>query len=317
MTLNFKDWDSLNEAGLFDQIKNWLSSTFGGSIDSLDKLANEYRTAELDYVEKWEDINVEIDKLDLERSQTKNDPAEVKRIDRLIQRNHELMNAQSRSHEKKTESIFVKVRDVIGSNKRVRIYWEKLKTQVDAEIAEEMYKRAKNLADSSLSGSLYAKYKASMLRAKQKDTDFKNRYGNLMSKDIESGERFKKEKYSKTRSKSNTDTDTDTSGNEAGSGTEASFEFLSKMPLSEFSNTVKDFSPKQAKSLVSFLLKERNDRYVAMDMERDILNKEVENATDKEEARESASRKIKEIREKYMGEIRDLRSKITIARKYA
>ncbi len=52
MTLKFKDWNSLNEAGLFDQIKNWLSSTFGGSIDALDKLANEYRSAELEYVEK-------------------------------------------------------------------------------------------------------------------------------------------------------------------------------------------------------------------------------------------------------------------------
>jgi len=312
MTLKFKDWDSLNEAGLFDQIKNWLSSTFGGSVDSLDKLANEYRLAELDYVEKWEDINVEIDKLDLERSQTKNDPAEIKRIDRLIQRNHELMNAQSRSHEKKTESIFVKVRDVIGDNKRIRVYWEKLKTNVDAEIAEEMYKRAKNLADSSLSGSLYAKYKAAVLRAKQKDTDFKNKYGNLMSKDIESGERFKKEKYSKEKSDKS-----DKDGTQAGSGTEASFEFLSKLPLSEFTDAVKGFSPKQAKSLVSFLLKERNDRYVAMDMERDILNKEVENATNKESAREAAADKIKQIREKYMGEIRDLRSKITIARKYA
>ena len=309
MTLKFKDWNSLNEAGLFDQIKNWLSSTFGGSIDALDKLANEYRSAELEYVEKWEDINVEIDKLDLERSQTKSDPAEIKRIDRLIQRNHELMNAQSRSHEKKTESIFVKVRDVIGENKRIRFYWEKLKTKVDADIAEEMYKRAKNLADSSLSGSLYAKYKAAVLRAKQKDTDFRNRYGNLMTKDIENAERFKKEKITRTRSESGE--------SEAGGGTDASFEFLSKLPLVGFTNAVKDLSSKQAKSLVSFLLKERNDRYVAMDMERDILNKEVENAENKDKAREFASQKIKEIREKYMDEIRDLRSKITIARKYA
>jgi hypothetical protein len=309
MTLKFKDWNNLNEAGLFDQIKNWLSSTFGGSIDSLDKLANEYRSAELDYVEKWEDINVEIDKLDLERSQTKSDPAEIKRIDRLIQRNHELMNAQSRSHEKKTESIFVKVRDVIGENKRIRFYWEKLKTKVDADIAEEMYKRAKNLADSSLSGSLYAKYKAAVLKAKQKDTDFRNKYGNLMTKDIENAERFKKEKTSKTRSEGGE--------SEAGSGTDASFEFLSKLPLSDFTNSIKNLSPKQAKSLVSFLLKERNDRYVAMDLERDILNKEVEKAENKDKAREFASQKIKGIREKYMEEIRDLRSKITIARKYA
>ena len=62
MTLKFKEWDSLNEAGIFDTIKNWLSGTFGGSIESLDKLANEYRSAELEYVEKWEDINVENDK---------------------------------------------------------------------------------------------------------------------------------------------------------------------------------------------------------------------------------------------------------------
>jgi regulator of replication initiation timing len=311
MTLKFNEWSSLNEAVIFDKIKNWLSGTFGGSIDSLDKLANEYRSAELEYVEKWEDINVEIDKLDLERSQTKSDPAEIKRIDRLIQRNNELMEAQVRSHEKRAESIFTKVKDVISENKRVRIYWEKLKTKVDADIAEEMYKRAKNLADSSLSGSLYNKYKAAVLKAKQKDTDFRNRYGNLMTKDIESGERFKDKSRS---SKSTSDSDKSTkSGNES----DASFEFLAKLPLIEFTNAIKGYTPAQAKKLVSFLLKERNDRYVAMDMERDILNKEVDNSSSPDEARKFASKRIKEIREKYMDEIRDLRSKITIARKYA
>ena len=45
MTLKFKDWDSLNEASIVDRIKNWLSGTFGGKIDSLDKLAEEYRRA--------------------------------------------------------------------------------------------------------------------------------------------------------------------------------------------------------------------------------------------------------------------------------
>jgi regulator of replication initiation timing len=269
MTLKFNEWSSLNEAGIFDKIKNWLSGTFGGSIDSLDKLANEYRSAELEYVEKWEDINVEIDKLDLERSQTKSDPAEIKRIDRLIQRNNELMEAQVRSHEKRAESIFTKVKDVISENKRVRIYWEKLKTKVDADIAEEMYKRAKNLADSSLSGSLYNKYKAAVLKAKQKDTDFRNRYGNLMTKDIESGERFK-DKSRSSRSTSDSDKSTK-SGNES----DASFEFLAKLPLTEFTNAIKGYIPAQAKKLVSFLLKERNDRYVAMDMERDILKKAI------------------------------------------
>ena len=310
MTLKFKEWDNLNEAGIFDKIKNWLSSTFGGSVDSLDKLANEYRSAELDYVEKWEDINVEIDKLDLERSQTKNDPAEIKRIDRLIQRNNQLMDTQAKSHEKMSDSIFLKVKDAIGDNKRVKIYWEKLKTKVDADIAEEMYKRAKNLADSSLSGTLYSKYKAALLKAKQKDIDFRNKYGNMMTSDIESGERFKdKPRHSRTKKSDNDEYNS----NE----TDASFEFIAKLPLTEFTNAIKGYTTAQAKKLASFLLKERNDRYVAMDMERDILNKEIENSSNADNAREFAAKKIKEIREKYMGEIRDLRSKITIARKYA
>lgn len=314
MTLKFKDWDSLNEASIVDRIKNWLSGTFGGKIDSLDKLAEEYRRAELEYVDKWEDINVELDKLELERSQTKSDPAEVKRIDRLIQRNKELMNAQAKAHEKRTESIFSKVIDAIGENTRVRLYWEKHKTKVDADIAQEMYSKAKNLADSSLSGALYSKYKNAVLRAKQKDEDFKRRYGNLMTKSIERGDGFDFGSSQTKRPSSKMDSYSDSPG---ASTSEASFEFLSKLPLSEFSLKAKDLPSAQAKKLVSFLVKERNDRYVAMDMERDALNKEIEAAPDKEEIRKYAAEKIKEIREKYMDEIRDLRSKITVAKRYA
>jgi hypothetical protein len=311
MTLKFKEWDRLNETNVFDKIKNWLSGTFGGSIESLDKLANEYRSAELEYVEKWEDINVELDKLDLERSQTKSDPAEMKRIDRLIQRNNDLMDAQSRSHEKKADNIFAKVKDVIKENERVRIYWEKIKTKIDANVAEEMYKKAKKLADSSISSSLYSKYKAALLKAKQRDIDFRNKYGNLMSDDMGSSKRYK------DKSGSSRPSDFYEGSSKSGNESDASFEFLAKLPLVEFTNAIKGYIPAQGKKLVSFLLKERNDRYVAMDMERDLLNKEVENSSNPNEARAFASKRIKEIREKYMDEIRDLRSKITIAKKYA
>jgi regulator of replication initiation timing len=232
----------------------------------------------------------------------------MKRIDRLIQRNNNLMDAQSRSHEKKMENIFAKVKDVIKENERIRIYWEKLKTKIDANVAEEMYKKAKNLANSSLSSSLYSKYKAALLKAKQKDIDFRNKYGNLMSDDIESNRRSK-DKYRSS--------DDYVEPSKPGNESDSSFEFLSKLPLIEFTNAIKGYIPAQAKKLVSFLLKERNDRYVAMDMERDLLNKEVENSSNPDKARAFASKRIKEIREKYMDEIRDLRSKITIAKKYA
>lgn len=307
MTLNFKDWDSLNEANIFDRIKNWLSGSFGGKIEKLDKLAEEYRSAELEYVEKWEDIHVEIDKLELERSQTKNDPAELKKIDRLIDRNHQLMSAQSKAHEKKTDEIFNRVRETISDSKRVKTYWERLKTKVDADIAEEMYNRAKNLADSTLAGSLYSKYKAAVLKAKQKDIDFKNRYGNMMTSDIESSYRKRGSKKEKTSAEPEAFSDE----------SDSTFEFLAKLSISEFTEAVKDYSADKIKKLISFLIKERNDRYVAMDMERDALGKQVDSSDDKDKAKKEASEKMKDVKEKYMSEIRDLRSKITVARKYA
>ena len=32
MTLKFKEWDSLSEAGIFDNIKNWLNMLKNGKI---------------------------------------------------------------------------------------------------------------------------------------------------------------------------------------------------------------------------------------------------------------------------------------------
>lgn len=307
--LNFKEWNAINEASVLDKIKNWLSSTFGGKINSLDKLANEYKKSEVDYVDRWEEVKVELDKLQLERSQTKSDPAELKKIDRMIQRNQDLITAQEKAHEKKTDSIFYKVKEVIDDNKRVQLYWEKLKTKIDADISEEMYKKAKKLADDSLAGSLYNKYKSALMKAKEKDLAFREKYGSLMTRDIETGS------YS-TSSKSSAKKYSEGSDDHS-SGTEASFEFMSRLTLSDFTEAIKDLSKEQCKQLVSFLIKERNDRYVALDLEREALNRELDSASDKDKVRDEIAERLKTIRERYMSEIREFRSKITVARKYA
>lgn len=98
---------------------------------------------------------------------------------------------------------------------------------------------------------------------------------------------------------------------------DSSFSNLMDLSITDFTNTVKNFTPKEAKSLVSYLIKQRNEKYVALDTERDKLNKYVEKADNKEKARDVAGEKIKDLRAKYMSEIRDIRSKITVARKYA
>lgn len=305
MTLNFKDWESLNEASIVDKIKNFLSGAFGGSISKLDSLGEEYRTAEMDYVDEWEKTQEEIDKLELERSQVKADPAEIKKIDRLITRNNQLLTAQSKAHEKRTEQIFDKVRKAITNNKRLRTYWEKIKTEIDAEISEEMYQKAKKMADSSLADSLYTKYKDAVISAKKKDEEFREKYGNLMTREIQAG-------VKRTRKEENSDVES-TKEKEG----ETSFSNLLDLSISDFTNVVKNFTTKEAKSLLSYLIKQRNDKYVALDTERDNLNKYVDSSTNKDKARDVAAEKIKELRAKYMSEIRDIRSKITVTRKYA
>lgn len=299
--MRFKEWEAINESSLFDKIKNWFSGNFGGSIEKVDKLLGEYRKAELRFVDEWEDIRKEIDKLELQRSQVKNDPAEIKKIDRLITRNHQVITSSSKVHEKQTDEIFSRVRDAIKSNDRIESYWETNKIKVDAEIAEEMYRRAKRLTDQDLAEDLYRDYKAAVLRSKEKDQAFKEEFGNLIGSFIpESPKEYEKDNVSKSE----------------GGPTEATFELLSKMSLIDFDHEAKSLSREDAKRLVSYLTKERNDKYVALDMERDALNSQIEKSAGDHETREFAAKKIKEIREKYMGEIRDLRSKITVAKRY-
>jgi hypothetical protein len=299
MTLKFKEWDALNEASVFDKIKTWFSSNFGGAVSKLDGLLSDYRSAELEYVDEWQEISEEMDKLDLEREQTKSDPAELKKIERYIQRNREVLANSKKAHAKKIDYMMNVVRDVISDNSKLRNYWEMNKSRVDADVSEEMYKRSKDLADPVFSSGLYDKYKAAVLLAKKKDTEFREKYGDLMGS-------AKKEQV-KSSPKSNS----------SQSANEASVDLYMTMSLSDFTESVADMEPAQAKALASTLTKKRNDLYTEMEMEREALNDAISKKTGIGANREDAAKKIKEIREKYMEAIRDLRSKITIARRRA
>jgi len=282
MTLKFKEWDALNEASVFDKIKAWFSSNFGGAVSKLDGLLSDYRSAELEYVDEWQEIAEEMDKLDLEREQTKSDPAELKKIERYIQRNREVLANSKKAHAKKIDYMMNVVRDVISDNSKLRNYWEMNKSRVDADVSEEMYKRSKDLADPVFSGGLYDKYKAAVLLAKKKDTEFREKYGDLMGS-------AKKEQV-KSSPKSNS----------SQSANEASVDLYMTMSLSDFTESVADMEPAQAKALASTLTKKRNDLYTEMEMEREALNDAISKKTGVGANREDSAKKIKEIREKYM-----------------
>jgi len=294
--LKFNEWDQLNEANVFDKIKSWFSANFGGALSKIEDLLSEYRSAETEYVDEWEKIIEEIDKLELQRSQTKSDPAEVKKIERYIQRNRQVLEDMKKAHAKKIEHLMLKVKKAISDSRKLQGYWELNKTKIDAEVADDMLKRSKQLANVDLSGSLYAKYKEAVIKAKEKDQEFRDKYGDLMDKQ----KKFQAPSSSNKTSKSGF--------------SDAAFDLYVTMSLGEFTNEVSELDNKERKELASFLINHRNDLYVRMEMEKESANEMFKSG---ELTREDLGKRMKEIREKYMDQIRDLRSKITVSRRNA
>jgi len=293
--LKFNEWDHLNESNVFDKIKTWFSANFGGALSKIENLLSEYRSAETAYVDEWEKIAEEIDKLELQRSQTKSDPAEIKKIDRYLQRNRQVIEDMKKAHAKKIDHLMLKVKDAISDSRKLQSYWELNKTKIDADVADDMFKRSKQLANVNLSGSLYSKYREAVIKAKEKDAEFKEKYGDLLG----------------TQKKGPVSSSTKTSKT---GFSDAAFDLYVSMSLIDFTKEVEELDAKERKELTSFLLKHRNELYVQMEMEKESANSMFTNG---EITKEDLGKTMKEIREKYMDPIRELRSKITVSRKNA
>ena len=158
-----------------------------------------------------------------------------------------------------------------------------------------MHKKAKDLNDEAEASRLYDIYQKSLFSSKQKEEEFKSKFGSSFS---EGGIKSGKESELGT-----------------GEGTDASQELYLNLPIKDFTSKVKTLDPKERKALVSRLVKERNERYVAMDIEQDALIKQLDSKKLKGKELDDEKNKIKEAKQKYLEEIRDLRGKITIARR--
>jgi predicted phage tail protein len=292
MNVTFKEWESLYEGNFFDKVKNILSKSLGGAIDKIDGLLDAYRKSEMDYIKDWDNGSIEKDKLEIELSQSKSDPAEIKKIQRMIKRNKDVLETSQRSRKDRAESIERKVSSITKNNERLNSYWEVELSRINAEVSEKLHKKAKSLNNDTEAKSLYDIYKRALVISKEKEDNFKSKFGSSFI-----GKSDNKE-YS-----------------EGEGGTDASKELYLNLPIKDFTSKIKSLDPKEKKALISRLIQERNDRYVAMDMEQDSLLKQLDSKKLKGKDLEEEKKKIKESKEKYLEEIRDLRSKITIARR--
>ena len=296
MLYNFKQWQNelaLNESKSIDNIMNWLSTNFGGSVSKIDTLLAGILSIEEDYMKEWNEIQTEIDSLEVQKAQIKSDPAEAKKLERMISRNQKLLDALSKKRRSGIDDVEKKVEDATKGKQRLISYWNMKKSEAESDVAEKLYKMAKNLTDSSIADELYDKYKDAALMAKKKDDLFRSKFGDLKLSSpstIEVGD----EKITKTGS--------------------FSLDPILAMNAVQFTKYAQGLEKNSVKELIRFMMTERNERYATLDTERDRLEAQVD-----KQGISSADVKasLKDLRETLMEQIRDLRTKITIARRYA
>lgn len=296
MLHNFKQWQNeiaLNESKSTENLMNWLSSNFGGSVSKIDVLLSGILSIEEDYMKEWNDIQTEIDSLDVQKAQIKSDPAEAKKLERMILRNQKLLDALSKKRRSAIDAIEKKVEDATKGKQRLIAYWNMKKSEAESDVAEKLYKMAKSLTDSSIADELYDKYKDAALMAKKKDEQFRSKFGDLKlstSSSIEMGD----EKIAKTNN--------------------FSLDPILAMNAVQFTKYVQGLEKNAVKELIRFMMTERNERYATLDTERDRLQDQT---AKKGISVADAKASIKDLGETLMQQVRDLRTKITIARRYA
>ena len=296
MLYNFKQWQNevaLNESKSMDNIMNWLSTNFGGSVSKIDALLAGILSIEENYMKEWNDIQTEIDSLEVQKAQIKSDPAEAKKLERMISRNQKLLDALSKKRRSAIDAVEKKVEDATKGKQRLISYWNMKKSEAESDVAEKLYKMAKNLTDSSIADELYDKYKDAALMAKKKDEQFRSKFGDLKlstPSTIEAGD----EKLSKASN--------------------FSLDPILAMNSVQFTKYVQGLEKNAVKELIRFMMTERNERYATLDTERDRLEAQADK---KGISSSDVKASLKDLRETLMEQIRDLRTKITIARRYA
>ena len=296
MLLKFKEWDNsnpaINESAPLEKIMNWLSSNFGGTVSEIDGLLSKVSSIEAQYVEDWNDIQTDIDSLEVRKAQTKSDAAELKKLERMIDRNRKLLTALQRKKKADLGKIDAKAEKIIGGKSRLISYWNLKKAELESDIAEKLFGLSKELTDESIADELYNKYKDAALDAKKKDEAFREKFGKL---DLAKSSTIEKE--TESISKSN-----------------FSLDPILAMNAVQFTKYVQGLEKSQVKDLIKFITRERNEKYATLDTEKDRLK---DQAKKKGLSDESVSSSISDLRETLMEQIRDLRTKITIARRYA
>jgi len=173
------------------------------------------------------------------------------------------------------------------------------KTQAERDVAERLYDISKKLTNTDLGEELYDKYKQAALSAKQKDEDFRKKYGDMKlppSENFKSSTSIKSPKiYGPSKISKSTLT-----------------RILGDSGI-EFEKYASNLSVENAKDLIRELTRVKNEMCAL----RDLDIERFENDAKRKGMSDTQIRKeIKAIKDYHTNKIGDVRTKITIARRY-
>lgn len=159
--LTFSEWNQdqygLSES-LSDNVKNWLSRTFGGKISQIDYLISEFVSAENEYIKEWNKIQLETDAVNREISSGKIPEEEVESYRNRIELRRGEIEALERRKTQKIRDLNIKILDLIKGDPRATKYWNLKKSEAEVEVARKMYDLSKKFSDKRIENSLYSNY---------------------------------------------------------------------------------------------------------------------------------------------------------------
>lgn len=302
MIYNFRQWDlnnSLNEGKSMKDILNWFGNFFGGSVSKINSYLEDIVQIEEDYIKEWDKIVTEIDSLQVQRAQITNDPAESRKLDRMIDRNEKLLQSVLNKKNSSISDIEEKVRKIAEKDSKLVSYWNLKKSGAEKEIAERLYDVAKKLTNPDLGEELYDKYKQAALAAREKDGDFRKKYGDMKLPDSEIVRSSSSAKLLKNYEPSKI--------------SKSSFNKILGYSGTEFEKYAQNLSKEDAKDLIIELTRIKNEMCAVRDLDAERLEAEAAK-TGMSDAQ--LRKEIKELKERHTKKIGDVRTKITIARRY-
>jgi len=300
MVYNFRQWDkftSLNEANALEKIFGWFGSIFGGTVSKIDSYLEDIIQLEEDYAKEWDKIITDIDELEVQKVQISNDPAESRKLDRMIDRNQKLLQSALRKKNSSISDIEDKVRKLTEKDSKLVSYWNMKKTQAEKDVAERLYDISKKLTNPDLGEELYDKYKKAALAAKEKDDDFRRKYGDMRLPGSPS-------KYSYSESPTIPEKSRISKG------------ILSRilnMPDKEFEKHVQNLGPSEIKDLKSDLINVKNEMLRLRSLD---LKDYAQDASSKGLSKAEIKMGESNIRSKHLARISDTRDKITYLNRY-